>query len=313
MSEANERQPLTGTETNQAAERRPEAIAAEPDARKQGWVPLDRYRGDPNEWIDADEFVKIGQEINPVLRANNRRLEEDLRQTRDENARLKAQQDDQGKQLKELLDVNEEAAAEARKALRTTLIADLATAHKEGDPTKIAEATAALTEHSATPPPVKPVVEEKPAPRGPTPEQVRAYTTAVSEEFPWFAQDTPVAVGMRASLGQVMRLMQSDGRITPQMTQVEATKLAAAETEGMYNVKPRQPSKVGSGRPSGNSGGTQEKSFADLPADAKTAAERSLKRMQAGGSVGKDKTFADDNAYRAHYVRQFAAAGGFDS
>ena len=48
--------------------------AIEREARVQGWVDQDRYRGDPNEWVDAETFVKRGREINPILRTNNKRL-----------------------------------------------------------------------------------------------------------------------------------------------------------------------------------------------------------------------------------------------
>lgn len=313
MSEAAERLPLNSGDENQAPARAPEAIAAEPDARKQGWVPIERYRGDPTEWVDADEFVKRGREINPILRANNERLEENLRKAQADNAALKAEQENQGKQLKELLEVNEEVAAEARKTLRATLVSDLAAAHKDGDSTKIAEATAALTEHVAEP--AKPVVVVPPVVKtaGPDPEAVRAFNNDLAGDHPWWNEDTPIATGMRATAGQLIRQMQTDGRITTSMTRVEAAKLALAETERMYDVKRPAPSKVGSGRPSGGGTGGASKAFADLPSDAKSAAERSLKRMQAGGSIGKGKTFADDAAYRAHYVKQFAANGGFDS
>ena len=48
-------------------------------AAQMGWVPVDKFRGDPAHWVDAETFVKKGEEVMPILRANNRRLEEKRR------------------------------------------------------------------------------------------------------------------------------------------------------------------------------------------------------------------------------------------
>lgn len=37
-----------------------EVSATESAAREQGWTPKEQFRGDPNDWIDADEYVKRG-------------------------------------------------------------------------------------------------------------------------------------------------------------------------------------------------------------------------------------------------------------
>ena len=50
----------------------------ERDARRQGWVPREQFRGSDDEWIDANTFVQRGREINPILRANNDRLKSQI-------------------------------------------------------------------------------------------------------------------------------------------------------------------------------------------------------------------------------------------
>lgn len=37
-----------------------EPSATEATAREQGWTPREQFRGDPSDWIDADEYVKRG-------------------------------------------------------------------------------------------------------------------------------------------------------------------------------------------------------------------------------------------------------------
>ena len=53
-------------------------IEVEKEARLQGWVPKDEFRGKETDWIDADIFVQRGREINPILRKNNERITKEL-------------------------------------------------------------------------------------------------------------------------------------------------------------------------------------------------------------------------------------------
>lgn len=43
----------------------------EKEAKIFGWVPKEQFRGNEEDWVDADTFVKRGKEINPILRKNN--------------------------------------------------------------------------------------------------------------------------------------------------------------------------------------------------------------------------------------------------
>lgn len=72
----------------------PEVPPVEAEARHQGWVPKEEFRGSEEDWIDADTFVKRGKEINPILKKNNERLLREL--------------DSQKKQMEELRKATEE-------------------------------------------------------------------------------------------------------------------------------------------------------------------------------------------------------------
>ena len=52
------------------------------EAESQGWVPKEKYRGDEKDWVDADQFVKRGREILPILRKNNENLIKELNNTK---------------------------------------------------------------------------------------------------------------------------------------------------------------------------------------------------------------------------------------
>ena len=57
-----------------AAEPKPERSEVETRARAMGWVEKDQFRGPADQWRDADEFVKRGEEETPILRERNRDL-----------------------------------------------------------------------------------------------------------------------------------------------------------------------------------------------------------------------------------------------
>ena len=51
-----------------------EQTQVENQAKVFGWVPLDQFRGGEDKWVSAEEFVKRGKEINPILKKNNELL-----------------------------------------------------------------------------------------------------------------------------------------------------------------------------------------------------------------------------------------------
>lgn len=53
-------------------------------ARDMGWVPKDRYKGDPEKWRSAEEYVRRGEEVLPIVAAEKRRLEQQLTETKAE-------------------------------------------------------------------------------------------------------------------------------------------------------------------------------------------------------------------------------------
>lgn len=47
-------------------------------ARDMGWTPQEQFKGDPEKWVDADEFVRRGEHLMPILRKTNQRLKGEL-------------------------------------------------------------------------------------------------------------------------------------------------------------------------------------------------------------------------------------------
>lgn len=59
-------------------------------ARDMGWRPKEEFKGDETRWVDAETFVKRGEEILPILKANARRIEAENAAVKAEMAELKA-------------------------------------------------------------------------------------------------------------------------------------------------------------------------------------------------------------------------------
>lgn len=49
-------------------------------AREMGWVPKEDFRGDPEKFVDAETFVKRGEDFLPILRANNRKQDQKIQE-----------------------------------------------------------------------------------------------------------------------------------------------------------------------------------------------------------------------------------------
>jgi len=52
--------------------------AIEKEARSMGWRPEEDWDGPPGKWLDAKTFVEKGEQILPILRANNKKMREEL-------------------------------------------------------------------------------------------------------------------------------------------------------------------------------------------------------------------------------------------
>ena len=61
----------------------------EKDARAMGWRPEDEWDGPSGKWIDAKTFIEKGEHIMPILRANNKKMREELLTRDKETSKLK--------------------------------------------------------------------------------------------------------------------------------------------------------------------------------------------------------------------------------
>jgi hypothetical protein len=56
----------------------PPARDFDTEARELGWLPKEEFKGDPSRWTDAETFVKKGDEVMPLIKAQNKRLKREI-------------------------------------------------------------------------------------------------------------------------------------------------------------------------------------------------------------------------------------------
>lgn len=280
-------------------------------AKELGWSPKEEWRGNPEQWIDADAFVERGETLMPLLKANNRKLTSELHATR---AQLSEAQ--------RIIQANTEAIEELKKFNTTTLrqqattqkkeIAKaIAEARREGNVEEELELTERLTETTR----VLKETENQPrvtkpkgtAPATATEEQSEDMTAhpdfqAFAKENPWLGSDkrkTNLATAIAQELREDPKWKGVYGKAF-----LDAV---AAEVNATLGETPRgHTSRVEGGAGNGSAGsgsGGRGKGYESLPAEAKAACERQASRLVGEGRAYK--TIADwRKAYATKYFEE---------
>jgi len=255
------------------------------EARSMGWIPPEKFKGDPEKYVDATEFIRRGKEIIPILESNNQKLKRELDALRSESTETRKALEKANEALEE---INVRHSVETQKAVekaREELKAQLAEASREGDHAGVAELTDKLTQLNVALPEEKPAkVEAKPFVPGPE-------LVAFQQEFEWFGKDrrkTALVFGIAEELR--MEGVSPGAPFLARLTEEVKKELG--------DKNPPRESKVDGGNGEARTTGrTNGKSYSDLPADAKAACDADAKQF-----VGKNRKYPDMNAWRKSYA-----------
>jgi len=233
------------TDAQPAPQAQDDAPSAEDRAMAMGWTPKGQFKGDPDKWVDAETFVKRGEEFLPFLKANNRRLEQALEKG---NAQL----EQMDKALKGAIQHISRADKRAYEAARRDLESELDRAAEAGD----AAAVRAVTQDIVT---LEKDTADKAEPAAPDEDPVFAAWKAAN---PWYGTDE-VMTAAAVALGNRLYAEGYTGKAQAD----EVTKRIKAEFPHKFdNPNRRQPSVVEGGTGQGRKPG---KTYADLPPEAK--------------------------------------------
>lgn len=247
----------------------PEIIAK---AERMGWTPKDQFRGDPDKWRPADEFVERGENMIPLLRSQVKRQERQI--------------DELSRTVKEFAEYTSKADQRARERALAELKEARAAAIKAGDGDTFDKVDEAITE-------LREQIKPKAAQKTEQPGEDLEFTEWLSRNK-WANEEDLQHIGLGIS--------NSIARQHPDATRIEVLDMVAKEVKRRFPERFENPRRnaapaVEGGAPPRKSGG---RGFADLPADARAACER----MARNAFEGKPEEIAK---FKADYVKNFFA------
>lgn len=254
-------------------------------AKEMGWIPPERFKGDPEKFVPAAEFVRRGEEYLPFIKAQNRKLEDQLALARSETGQVRSQLEELNANMAEFTKSQIEAAKSRVEAERARLKGEMRQARREGDHDR-AEALEDQIDELQVPEAPK----AAPKAAGPSPEML-AWAQKNSDWYNRTDSDDLVALNAIAYRHAV--------------TAAQAGKQGQAlldyvdEKMAPHLKKEPLPSKTEGGGPSGHSAG-QVKGYSALPADARAQCDADAKRF-----VGPNKVYKTVEAFRQHFVELY--------
>ncbi len=264
--------------------------AVEGEALKQGWVPLDEWRHAPEEWVDAETYVKRGREINPILRKTLKKKDEEIAALSKQLTDLKGTVGE----LAEHRDKIEQAAYD--RALRD-LKAQKKAAMADGDFERASDVDDAIDQLRDAKPEPKAKPKDPPKEDG-APTLHPAVQDFLAENKKWYndkPENEEVVDYMNAVSARILR--QHPGS-DPSSVLDQAKEKTMAAFPDRFGSKPALydgGSEGGGGRPSG-------KGYASLPAEGKAQFERFF-------ASGYYKNMKKEDAQKAYFeqVEKYSA------
>ena len=251
----------------------PEAPTYESEARAQGWVAKEEFRGSEDDWVDAETFVRRGKEIMPILRKNNEKLLKELGEAKKaaEEAREAAKEfrEFQKQQFERKTKELESQLQELKQAKRDAIT--------NGDGDRAIAIDDAMDELKEQRLEAKEELKAAEAKAKEVP-QVTAdpALNAWMDKNDWFGKDsrmTGIANGLGVTLRQENPALNGQAfldKLDAELAEVFPEKFGKKRTPNPMEGTPN-----GTARPSVSSG---KKTYTNLPAEAKAACDKFVKQ-----------------------------------
>ncbi len=246
----------------------PQEGETETRARRLGWVPKEDFRGDPDKWRPAEEFLDRGERILPILQRDNDKLHRRLSEV---ETMLKETRE----ASKELLEFTSKSEQRAYERAKSEIEARIEQAAANADANAVRSEMRNLDDLNKQ---HQPKAETKTEQRREAPQpQIDPEIQTWIDHEPWFNKDRALNAYAIDTYGELERAR-------PGMTTAE--RLAETKRRTMdkfpekFGVNPdrERPSTVSTP----NSGGTSRKkgkTYDDLPADAKKACDKFVRTI----------------------------------
>jgi hypothetical protein len=279
----------------------------EQEAISMGWTPKEKFRGNPDKWIDAATFVERGKQVLPILQANYNRMKNDLLTRDREIGNLKQQLETTSALVRDMATQFSERLQQELAAQRRDLKAQLKEAVADRDVDAELEIRDQLTQLDQAEREAQERVKKNK-------DKLQAKTATdtdpqpqLSEEFmewreenPWYGGNSPEDRKRTKALTRIAEDLREDGETSTGRAFLDLClqKLQEREEGGKGSGRPST-SKVEGGNPRGNAGGGV-KGWEGLPADAKAACDEFAQDL-----VGPDKVYKTLKEFREYYVKHY--------
>lgn len=245
-----------------------DAVSSQPNenevkAQRLGWVPKDQYKGNPEQWRDADEFLKRGEEIHGYLKADLEKLHTTLTQKDREIAEIR-------QTMNEFRQFHNETEARAYKRAIEELKSLKVTAIEKGDGAKVVEIDDQIDK----------LKEAEKAPKqvqNVTPQQVNQDFNDWFPENRWYGSDQELTQ-LAEDIGEVVK-KQNPSLVGKTFLDEVTKRVKKLAPEKFENPNRQQAAVSSSSDGRAPSGAKKKKSYENLPAEAKKACDKFVKTI----------------------------------
>lgn len=232
----------------------------EDKARRMGWRPQEEFKGDATRWVDAETFVRRGEEVLPIVQAANRQLERALEKATGKIAEMEQTFREFGEHHTRTV------KSQYERAMRD-LEERQAYAAEAGDVEGVKALTREITDLTAQ------MSEPKAEDKKPKPDpKLEQAITAFKADNPWFETDAAMTGAAVAIADQLVK----EGVLDTDAQLAEVAKRIRAEFPHKFE-NPRRSAAAAVEGASGQKRSAQ-KTYSDLPAEAKAACDRFVKQ-----------------------------------
>ena len=274
-------------------------VSIEDQARQLGWVPKEEFRGPEGQWKDAETFVRDGENILPILRANSKKLANSLDQAMSKITQLEQTIATNQDAIEAMKEHHAQSMALALENQRRELTSQIRDARNNGDIELEDQLRDQLDEVKEQQREIKTAAKEeksKPAEKS-APTEVDPQFTLWHADNEWFGTDKKLTAYANG-LATMMRQDPENNHLVGRAFYDAVAKEVRKQFPDDFPDASPHDKMEGSRGPSRS--GSRGKSYNDLPADAKEACDRFAQRL-----VGPNKAYKDMDTWRKQYAKEF--------
>lgn len=293
-------------ETEGTVQATPEQIT---EAKSIGWRPKEEFRGDAEKWVDAATYLARGKEVMPILRATNKKLEDQIGSMSGQLVETQKLLTAATESIEALKEFNTQASRKEAKETRAQLVMKLKDARSENDVDAELEISDQIDELNEA---IKDADADKgkngkgsettetTEDKGPPPATKAEFDAWVQDGNTWFGKDirrTSLAVATAQWMRADQQYAGLTGRKFLDAVNAEVNKLlkpSGDPSEDEDTSDKVEGHRGNGGRPSGN------KSYSDLTAEAKAACAKF-----EGKLVGPGRAYKTQKEWRDAYVIKY--------